>query len=643
MSVISRKWCALVLRAEARYTCGFEPRDRAASWYVKIPLARVPLANDRLPITKIMTLHLPTDFISSDWIASDSSITYWYEGYCPQTGELLRLPRTPFVEAIADGLMQQLATDARYSHEGKMYGVLLVETATGEQRVLKAFSGLLHSRSTVAGWVGAIEGRELALEEARTLAILAAMKQELIAWQQIPERQQYAALLLKLETRWQQLTIQHRDRKQQRQSQRQVYQNTLTGVALVEALAQLDEQSRQDGIDRRQFKRQRDARLQPLKQAIEQADNRIYELKQQRKCLSRQLQAQMHASYKLSNFAGKSLPLQQLMAGSLPTGTGACCAPKLLHYAATHDLKPLAMAEFWWGPSSINGEKVQGEFYGACAERCQPLMGFLLSGLQQCRSPQPPLKRGAMRSLTKEAQNGSVSPLTRGIKGDLQGLCIQTEKSLLHDFYKQSVLYEDEWLIAINKPPGLLSVPGRCSDRYDSILSRLRYLLPNGMAIAASHRLDLETSGILLLTRDRDSYRHLNQQFQQRRVRKVYEAVLAGCLTQESGTIQLPLWGDPGDRPYQKVDARGKPSITQFQVISRAEDSTRIQFFPLTGRTHQLRVHAADRQGLGIPILGDRLYGCRAQVERLHLHARELCFEHPNSGKSISLQVETPF
>nr|WP_199316543.1 pseudouridine synthase [Chroococcidiopsis sp. [FACHB-1243]] len=584
-----------------------------------------------------MILHLPTDFISSGCVAGDLPVSYWYEGYCPQTGKLLTLPRTPFVEAIAIGLMQQLATDARDSHEGKMYGVLLVETAAGERRVLKAFSGLLHGRSTVTGWVGAIEGKELALEEARTLDMLAAMKQELIALQQIPERQKYAALAQEFETRWQQLTILHRDRKQQRQFQRQVFQDTLAGVALVEVLAQLDEQSRQDGIDRKLFKRQRDCLLQPLQQAIEQADKRMYELKQQRKSLSRQLQALMHASYRLSNFAGESLPLQQLMAGSLPTGTGACCAPKLLHYAATHNLKPLAMAEFWWGSPSTNGEKMQGEFYGACAERCQPLMGFLLSGLQQ-RFPQPPLEGGAVRSfqpaVDRGAKDGFVSPFSRGIKGDLQDLCIQTKKS---------ILYEDEWLIAVNKPPGLLSVPGRYSDRYDSVVSRLRHLLPDGMAIAASHRLDLETSGILLLTRDRASYRHLSQQFQQRRVRKVYEAVLGGCVTQESGTIQLSLWGDPSDRPYQKVDARGKPSITEFQVIARAENSTRMQFFPLTGRTHQLRVHAADRQGLGIPILGDRLYGCRAEVERLCLHARELCFEHPYSGKILTLQVETPF
>jgi tRNA pseudouridine32 synthase/23S rRNA pseudouridine746 synthase len=260
------------------------------------------------------------------------------------------------------------------------------------------------------------------------------------------------------------------------------------------------------------------------------------------------------------------------------------------------------MAEFWWGPPSINGDKIQGEFYEACAERCQPLMGFLLSGL-----PQRP-----------------VAEIGLG------------DRSL-------PILYEDEWLIAVNKPPGLLSVPGRYSDRQDSVLSRLRYLLPNGMAIATVHRLDLETSGILLLARDAQTYRHLSQQFQQRRVHKVYEAVLAGSVMVERGVIELPLWGDPDDRPYQKVNQeRGKPSVTQFQIVARVGESTRMEFLPLTGRSHQIRVHAADPRGLGVPILGDRLYG-RADKERLHLHAKELCFEHPHSRQILTLRADTPF
>lgn len=551
-----------------------------------------------------LSQHTPSDFISQN--CAIPTPAYWYEGPCPQSGKVLRLPRTRFAEAIARGLMQHLATDERYSREGKMYGVLLIETSSGKQRVLKAFSGLLNGNSMAEEWVPPIPGRDrVALEEACTLATLEAMKQKLIALQQISERQQYEVLSQEFETRLQQLALRHTQRKHQRQHQRQMLLESLNNEALEVALKELDEQSRQDGIERRQLKRQRDATLQPLKYLVEQANAQTRELKQQRKSLSRQLQAQMHANYCLTNFAGESLPLQQLMPGeSIPTGTGDCCAPKLLHYAATHGLKPLAMAEFWWGPPSTNGDKVQGEFYGACAERCQPLMGFLLSGLPQ-RAP--------------IAEIGSV------------------ECSL-------PILWEDEWLIVVNKPSGLLSVPGRYRDRQDSVLSRLRHLLPGGMAIAAVHRLDLETSGILLLARDQQTYRHLSRQFQQQRVHKVYEAVLAGTVTMELGTIELPLWGDPGDRPYQKVDwQRGKFSVTRFQVIETKGGFTRIEFLPLTGRAHQLRVHAADSRGLGVPILGDRLYGCRATTSRLHLHAKELRFKHPQSGQNLHLQANTPF
>jgi len=301
-------------------------------------------------------------------------------------------------------------------------------------------------------------------------------------------------------------------------------------------------------------------------------------------------------------------------------GTGDCCAPKLLHYAATHNLKPLAMAEFWWGPTSSSGDKVQGEFYGACVERCQPLMGFLLSGFT-ISSPDPPSSGGA---------DQQIPPSIGGLGGP-------NAESL-------TILYEDQWLIVINKPAGLLSVPGRYRDRQDSTLSRLRYLLPDGASLLPMHRLDQETSGILVLARDPETHRQLSQQFQARQVQKVYEAIVAGVISQEQGVIELPLWGDPSDRPYQKVDwQKGKPSVNRFRVMTRETDSTRLEFFPVTGRTHQLRVHAADSQGLGIPILGDRLYGCHTEANRLHLHARKLRLQHPQLGKALHLSAETPF
>ncbi|MEA5628177.1 RluA family pseudouridine synthase [Nostoc sp. UHCC 0251] len=557
--------------------------------------------------------HALSDFIDCDFALSDSFPNYWYEGHCLQSGNRLRLPRTSISEAIAYGLMQQLANNDYYSREGKMYGILLVELANGEQRVLKAFSGLLNGCSVVEGWVPPIPGRdEVALEEARTLAQLDVIKQEILNLKQLTERQQYKTLFDEFEQQLQTMSDRHRHCKHQRQEKRQQICNILSPEALTIALEQLDEESREQGIERRQLKRQQNAVLQPLQQLITATDARISELKQQRKALSRQLQAQMHATYSLTNFSGRSLSLQQLMPGGSPTGTGDCCAPKLLHYAATHNLKPLAMAEFWWGASSVNQDKIQGEFYGACAERCQPLMGFLLSGLK----PKPQ----------------ALSP-SRGIRSPSPDREITLP-----------IIYEDEWLIAVNKPPGLLSVPGRYSDRQDSVLSRLRHLLQDGMTLATVHRLDQETSGILLLARDRQTHRQLSQQFQQRQVHKVYEAILSGAVPVDQGTIELPLWGDPENRPYQKVDwQRGKPSLTHFQVMARDQDYTRVEFTPLTGRTHQLRVHAADVRGLGVTILGDRLYGCCAVTSRLHLHARELRFEHPQLEKTLHLQAITPF
>ncbi len=277
----------------------------------------------------MVVLHSLSDFIDCNCDVSDLSPNYWYEGHCPQSGELLRLPRTPLVEAIAYGLMQHLADNHRYSDEGKMYGVLLVELPDGEQRVLKAFSGLLNGHGAIEGWVPPIPGRnQVALDEARTLASLEAIKQELITLKQLAERQQYETLSRKFEQQLQEISDRHRDSKHQRHEKRQILGETLTGEALTVALEQLDEESRQHGIERRQLKRQQNAVLQPLKQQIEAADARIRELKQQRQALSRQLQAQMHAAYSLTNFSGQSLSLQQLMrGGSMPTGSGVCCAP----------------------------------------------------------------------------------------------------------------------------------------------------------------------------------------------------------------------------------------------------------------------------------------------------------------------------
>ena len=569
-------------------------------------------------------------FTDCDAGSIDSRPNYWYQGLCPESGELLRLPRTRMSEDLAWGLMQYLTADDSYDREGKMYGILLVEMPSGEQGILKAFSGLLNGCSIVEGWVPPIPGRDrVAFDEARTLTQLEAMKQELIALKQLPQRQQYEALFGEFELQLQVLSDRHRNSKQQRDEKRQLVCQTLAAETLEIALEQLNQESRLEGIERRQLKRQRDETLQPLKQLIEAADGRMRALKQRRKELSRELQVQMHAAYTLVNFLGNSISISSLMpANSIPTGTGDCCAPKLLHCAAVHNLKPLAMAEFWWGPPS--GDKIQGEFYGACGDRCQPLMGFLLSGLSH-----NPMVSNMDKGVTRGLEAQPLLPTSNNFSC---GTGILPVTQIL------PIIYEDKWLIAVNKPSGLLSVPGRYVKNQDSVLSRLRNLLPDSFDLTAVHRLDWETSGILLLARDKETSIKLRQQFEKKQVHKVYEAVLSGTVNVDTGTIDLPLWGDPENRPYQQVNWEcGKPSVTRFQVMAREGNHTRIEFWPLTGRTHQLRVHAADVRGLGIPILGDRLYGCRAAANRLHLHARELSFEHPRLGERLHLQAATPF
>ncbi|MEA5512386.1 pseudouridine synthase [Crocosphaera sp. UHCC 0190] len=547
-------------------------------------------------------LHCLSDFIDCQGSIPDFSIDDCYEGFCPQTQQILRLPRTALAEAIAVGLMRKLTQDALYSLEGKMYGILLVETSSKQQGVLKAFSGLLKGQSLVTEWVPPISGREqIALQEAETLLKLAEIKQHIINLDPTLEKQEYETLSQKWQTRLDSLTIIHQQRKEQRKQQRQLFLNTLEKDELNNAIEQLNQASRRDKWEKKQLKQERDKSLQSLQETINTAAIKISQLRQERKQLSRQLQAQMHAVYSITNFAGKSYSLQDLLPHGLPTGTGDCCAPKLLHYAATHELKPLAMAEFWWGPSL--GDKIPGRFYGPCRERCQPLMGFLLSGLSSF----------AYHNNLKSDQN-------------LQ------------------IIYEDKWLVAVNKPAGLLSVPGRYSNNQDSVLSRLSNLLTDGKSLMTVHRLDQDTSGILLLAKDPESHQKLSQQFAQRKVFKTYEAILSGSLLINQGIIELPLWGDPRDRPYQKVDfLKGKPSITKFQVIGKKQNYSRVELIPVTGRTHQLRVHCADLQGLGMPILGDKLYGNNDNQSRLHLHAREIKFEHPQLQKIIQLRVDTPF
>ena len=269
-----------------------------------------------------------------------------------------------------------------------------------------------------------------------------------------------------------------------------------------------------------------------------------------------------------------------------PSGAGECCAPKLLQYALTHGITPIALAEFWVGAPSRTEIRQEGAFYAPCSGKCVPILKHVLDGLE-----------------------------------------IEDWRLKIEDFNKPVIIYEDEWLMVVNKPAGLLSVPGKNDEPSVESL----------MGAKPVHRLDQDTSGLLVLAKTPEVYKTLQAYFQRRDILKRYEAVLQpngdallnGANDANDGMIDLPLLPNPYDRPRQMVDREhGKVAITRYVIRERRADGTMlVDFYPLTGRTHQLRVHAAHSEGLNAPIVGDRLYGQAG--ERLMLHAAEIKFMHP--------------
>ncbi|MEM8612994.1 MAG: RluA family pseudouridine synthase [Cyanobacteria bacterium P01_H01_bin.105] len=520
---------------------------------------------------------------------------------CSQTGRLWQLPRTQEAESIARELMQRLATAPDHPLTENLYGILIVHTKTGERAVLKGFSGLLPGQFQESDWVPPFTAHaQILLAEIYTLARLDQLKYELIALKQLPERGAYEAVMQQYADQLKQLVDCHRQRKESRDRNRTHYHKTLQGEALAKALSNLKRESQQDSFERRHLKQERNQALAPLAKDIAQAEQHIENLKQQYATLSRQWQIQLQAVYAAERVGREAeLELDILTDSIIGVPLNTLCqrpAAKLLHYAAIHQLEPLAMAEFWWGDSESDYQS--GQFYTDSPENCKILMNISqLSVLPKTAADIPPL----------------------------------------------NILYQDKTLIVVEKPAGLLSVPGRRYHQQDSVLSRLRCQLPDSAFLQTVHRLDQATSGLLVLATSPSAHKALGQQFSQRQVRKTYEAILSCPIVLESGTIELPLWSNPDDRPKQSVDAtRGKPSVTYFQIL-QAGDQPRIRFVPHTGRTHQLRVHAAHPQGLNSPILGDSLYGQIGQIERLHLHATSIQFIHPVTQKHLKFTNDAPF
>ena len=393
----------------------------------------------------------------------------------------------------------------------------------------------------------------------------------------------------------------------------------------------------------------------------------LLSLKHQRKQMSNDLLLWLFEQYNLINYKGEvrnvvdiwrdyhNSPKLLRKFPLPPGGTGECCAPKLFQYAFQHGLKPLAIAEFWWGESPKREIRHHFQFYPACNGKCKPILTWQLQTHTR-PSPARPMREGAItseaekNSLPKQGGPGWVSPLPKqGGPGRV--------------FYVPTLFVDDQIAVVV-KPEGLLSVPGNTGEI--SLYDIMRQRFPNATGPMMVHRLDQATSGIIVVAKTEFAYKQLQRQFEQREVKKRYVAMVQtrpspcppyreGAITSEAekdftprpigrgrGRVSLPLAPDYLDRPRQVVDyEEGKPAVTDYEFIGQEGPYYRVLLTPHTGRTHQLRVHCAHQDGLGMPIVGDDLYGFHS--DRLYLHAEYLSFTHPLTGEKMEFQKSPDF
>ncbi len=486
---------------------------------------------------------------------------------------------------------------------GKMLGVLVVRTQEGHLGYLAAFSGNLagsvHHDFFVPPVYDLLDPQgEFKRGEAQITAINhkverlehAPQLQELQRHQAV-QRQRMADEIADFKAM---MACHKRERDCRRQS----------GNLTDEEQEALLNQSRYEKAELRRIRQRHEAKMREILDEMGHFAQQVEALKKRRKELSETLQERIFRLFVVANAHGEQRDLVEVFKpmGTLPpAGAGECCAPRLLNYAYSNGLHPVCMAEFWWGASPVGEVRHHGHFYPACRSKCKPILEFMLQGLDMEDNP-----------LEKPVQGATVL----------------------------NVVYDDPWLTVLNKPSGMLTVPGKALE--ESLYTYYRTAYPEATGPIVVHRLDQETSGLVLFAKDKAVHKALQQQFEDHTIKKQYIALLDGIVSQDEGTIDLPLRPDVDDRPRQRVDhEHGKPAATRFRVLERNGRQTRIAMEPLTGRTHQLRVHCSHSQGLKCPIMGDRLYGVASA--RLMLHAQALTFMHPVIHQLMTFSVSPDF
>ena len=489
---------------------------------------------------------------------------------------------------------------------GKMFGVLVVKNSKNELGFLAAFSGKLANDNHWNYFVPPVfdmltkdsyflvKEDELnrlnaTIETLEKNSVIQIRKEELIQLENDFEREQNEIKNL------------IKTNKKLRDAQRLALNKSLSTEEFHHENQKLIAQSLYDKRLLRDLKLNFEENFNQIKSKLELLTDEIDQLKSERKIKSNRLQEYLFSQYQFLNQSKKNKSLVDIFGKNPPSAAGECAAPKLLQYAFTHDLKPICMAEFWWGQSPKSEVRKHNHFYPACTAKCQPILNHMLDGIETDENP------------------------------------LIQQKSFDK---KIEIIYEDEAILVINKPENFLSVPG--IEVKDSVQERMKLMYPEITSPMIVHRLDMQTSGILVLAKTKVSHERLQKQFLKKKIEKRYVALLDGLIEQNEGEINLPLRVDLDDRPRQLVcEEYGKPALTHYEVIERKDNKTRVYFYPITGRTHQLRVHASHVLGLNCPIIGDDLYGTKA--ERLYLHAEKIEFFHPISNKKLTFNIEPNF
>lgn len=516
--------------------------------------------------------------------------------------------------------------------EGKMLGVLVVLDSCGEAGFLAGFSGLAGGRSTIPYFVPPIldltdpHGHFKAEEEAISL-----LNEEIRQEECSPQLKAAEARMESVRRQNEQEISAWKSRMAASKARRAAARESGPSADILHAM---EKESQYEKAQLRRITAECGIRLKEAGEEYSRLESRIKALKQLRQQKSEALQLWISGNMTVENALGERKSVLQIFSDrglTPPGGTGECAAPKLLHYAYRHGLEPVAMGEFWYGGAESrekagkSGEvRTHGRFYPSCTGKCGPLLGFMLQGLDVEDNP--------LDTAAPEAG------------------CQESGRTGLPE---AGILYEDSDIIVMEKPSGMLSVPGKTGGMsLQEIIEEEK-----GSRVYAVHRLDMDTSGIIVYAKNPEAHREMQRQFEKGEVRKEYIAIIdtgkpscgtpghgKGLEAGSKGTISLPIAPDYHDRPRRKVDfTHGKEAVTQYSITASGDGWAEVLFRPLTGRTHQLRVHAAHPLGLGAPIKGDCLYGSAHTADRLCLHASRIKFRHPVTGCPIELTSSPAF